>query len=298
MIVTDRRGRLLADSAGSGLRLSSYADRPEIAAALAGNPDQGTRHSDDARRRPALHRRARHRRRVVASAPFGSRRASTRSGAGAPERARRRRRRARGAGARAGARLGAGRLARRARCAALARTARRVEDGELDARAEIVGAREQREVAMAFNDMTDRLAQALEAQREFVGNASHQLRTPLTGLRLRLEAAGLKTADPAVERELAARRGGGRAPDPAPERAPHAGAGGRPARAARARLAAAASRRRRSSAGCRGRRRPDTELELQGDERCLRPGRGGGRRDRARQPDRERARLLAAGDDA
>ncbi len=50
--------------------------------------------------------------------------------------------------------------------------------------------------------MTERLAQALEAQREFVGNASHQLRTPLTGLRLRLEAAGMKSADPAVRQEL------------------------------------------------------------------------------------------------
>ena len=42
----------------------------------------------------------------------------------------------------------------------------------------------------------------LEAQREFVGNASHQLRTPLTGLRLRLEAAGVKAGDPAVRHEL------------------------------------------------------------------------------------------------
>ena len=53
-----------------------------------------------------------------------------------------------------------------ARPAALARTARRVEDGELDARAEVMGAREQQEVAVAFNEMTDRLGQALEAQRE------------------------------------------------------------------------------------------------------------------------------------
>ena len=85
---------------------------------------------------------------------------------------------------------------------ALARTARRVEDGELDARAEVRGASEQREVAVAFNDMTERLGAAIASQREFVGNASHQLRTPLTGIRLRLEAAGLKTRDPEVAREL------------------------------------------------------------------------------------------------
>ena len=94
----------------------------------------------------------------------------------------------------------AGSLARPLR--ALARTARRVEDGELDARAEITGASEQREVAIAFNDMTERLEESIRAQREFVGNASHQLRTPLTGLRLRLEAAGIKADDPAVEHEL------------------------------------------------------------------------------------------------
>jgi two-component system, OmpR family, sensor kinase len=85
----------------------------------------------------------------------------------------------------------------------LAATARRVEAGDLQARATPEGSTEHREVAHAFNDMTERLGQVLEAQREFVANASHQLRTPLTGLRLRLESAALK-AGPELGAELEA----------------------------------------------------------------------------------------------
>ena len=68
----------------------------------------------------------------------------------------------------------------------------------------IEGSAEQREVARAFNTMADRLTHALEAQRAFVANASHQLRTPLTGLRLRIEAADMANDDPAVGEQLAA----------------------------------------------------------------------------------------------
>ena len=85
----------------------------------------------------------------------------------------------------------------------LAAAARRVESGDLEARAQPEGSAEHRDVAHAFNDMTKRLGQVLEAQRQFVTNASHQLRTPLTGLRLRLEAASLK-AGPELAAELEA----------------------------------------------------------------------------------------------
>jgi signal transduction histidine kinase len=74
----------------------------------------------------------------------------------------------------------------------LAAAARRMAGGDLSARAPAKGSSEQMDVATAFNEMADRLGAVLESQREFVADASHQLRTPLTGLRLRLEAAAAK----------------------------------------------------------------------------------------------------------
>ena len=45
VIVVDRSGRVVADSAGPGEVGASYADRPEISAALGGRAAQLTRHS-------------------------------------------------------------------------------------------------------------------------------------------------------------------------------------------------------------------------------------------------------------
>lgn len=80
--------------------------------------------------------------------------------------------------------------------------ARRVAHGDLSARAEVAGSSEQRSLSRSFNEMTNRVARLLAAQREFVADASHQLRTPLTGLRLRLEEAKANLTKPDAGAEL------------------------------------------------------------------------------------------------
>lgn len=60
--------------------------------------------------------------------------------------------------------------------------------GDLTARApEHDGPDEVRSLAAVFNDTVTRVSALLQSQRQFVEDASHQLRTPLTALRLRLE---------------------------------------------------------------------------------------------------------------
>jgi signal transduction histidine kinase len=72
--------------------------------------------------------------------------------------------------------------------------ARRLAGGDLGARVDLdEGASELRDLADTFNVTAERLAHLVESQRRFVADASHQLRTPLTALRLRLE-----TLTPAV----------------------------------------------------------------------------------------------------
>ena len=66
--------------------------------------------------------------------------------------------------------------------------ATRFADGDLTVEAPISeGPIELRTLDATMSTMAERLAALLDEQREFVADASHQLRTPLTALRLRLE---------------------------------------------------------------------------------------------------------------
>ena len=60
------------------------------------------------------------------------------------------------------------------------------------------GPPELRRLGSAFNEMAATVADSLDRQRAFVSHASHQLRNPLTALRLRVEDLGADLTDPAV----------------------------------------------------------------------------------------------------
>ena len=202
VVVTDRTGRVIADSTGEAVG-DGFANRPEIRAALRGRTDQRERHSSTlgegllATAVPVLHD----------GRPSGVARV-TQSTAAVHRSVRR------SLGSLAlllvlvlalgvlAALVIAGAIARPLR--RLETTAGRVADGDLEVRADVEGTTEQRSLASSFNDMTARLAVLLRNQQEFVADASHSLRTPLAGVRLRLEEARAAGVSDAADAELEA----------------------------------------------------------------------------------------------
>jgi signal transduction histidine kinase len=91
-----------------------------------------------------------------------------------------------------GAVLVADRLARSVTSPAseLAGTARAFAAGQTSVRASLAGPSEISSIAVAFNQMADRVDELLAAERERVADLSHRLRTPLTALRLDVETTG------------------------------------------------------------------------------------------------------------
>ncbi|MCX6390391.1 MAG: ATP-binding protein [Solirubrobacterales bacterium] len=71
----------------------------------------------------------------------------------------------------------------------LEKTAREILAGNLEARAKVEGSTEQQTLALAFNEMTDDLEHRIEIQKQFVADASHQLRTPVAAIQINIEAA-------------------------------------------------------------------------------------------------------------
>jgi signal transduction histidine kinase len=213
VIVVDPTGALLADSQGPATgELYATAGRPEIVAALGDQPTSVIRHSQDlgtdimATAVPIVDEQPGTPAAVVGAVRITQSMDVVNQNV---------RRVTLGVLAIGVGGLAAGLILAVALSASLARPLRRLADvaqrfgsHDLSVRAGPVrGPAEVVQLATAFDRMADRVETSARAQEEFVANASHQLRTPLTGVKLRLESAIADERDDAVRAELVAADG-------------------------------------------------------------------------------------------
>lgn len=80
---------------------------------------------------------------------------------------------------------------------------KRISDGRLDQRVKFYGHDEFAELGASFNDMTERLSRVDQARSEFVSNVSHELKTPLSSIKVLSESLLLQSdVDPNLFREF------------------------------------------------------------------------------------------------
>lgn len=201
VVVTDAGGIAIAVADGSSAVGENYINRPEIEAALGGAPASGSRYSNTLAASIVYVAVP-----VLSGADIVGVVRITYPAAIIDERTSERVRGLYGVGliSLAGAIVAALFVA-----STLTRPLRRLQDtteqlsgGDLTARADSrSGPPEIRNLAESFNEMTERIQALIEQQRSFAGDASHQLRTPLTALRLQLEqGVDLIDTDPAAAR--------------------------------------------------------------------------------------------------
>jgi two-component system sensor histidine kinase MprB len=81
------------------------------------------------------------------------------------------------------------------------RTERLATDPDPSERMEVGGGKELERLARSFNSTLDSLERSVDAQRQLVADASHELRTPIASLRANIQTLGEAERLPARERE-------------------------------------------------------------------------------------------------
>ncbi len=75
-------------------------------------------------------------------------------------------------------------------------TIKKISEGQLHQRIEITGKNEYTEIANAINDMAEQLEQVESSRQEFVSNVSHELKTPLSSIKVLSESILLQEEMP------------------------------------------------------------------------------------------------------